>query len=137
MKKKIIAVIVALALIAGAVYGIPYAVKKTTAGAPVMVVKAGDLNYGGYYNDSSMMMGYVTSDASQDIYLLDTQTVQESLQSEDQIVRLFALLDRRVGKRTLQKLREGLDAQTPAFRRFWAIRMVAEGLDPAGLPQAI
>ena len=67
----------------------------------------------------------------------DTQTVQESLQSEDQIVRLFALLDRRVGKRTLQKLREGLDAQTPAFRRFWAIRMAAEGLDPAGLPQAI
>ena len=55
----------------------------------------------------------------------DTQTVQESLQSEDQIVRLFALLDRRVGKRTLQKLREGLDAQTPAFRRFWAIRMAA------------
>ena len=58
----------------------------------------------------------------------DTQTVQESLQSGDQIVRLFALLDRRVGKRTLQKLREGLDAQTPAFRRFWAIRMAAEGL---------
>lgn len=61
----------------------------------------------------------------------DTQTVQESLQSEDQIVRLFALFDRRVGKRTLLKLREGLDAQPPAFQRFWAIRMEAEGLAPA------
>ena len=67
----------------------------------------------------------------------DTQTVQESLQSEDQIVRLFALFDRRVGKRTLLKLREGLDAQPPAFQRFWAIRMAAEGLAPAGSPQAI
>lgn len=66
----------------------------------------------------------------------DTQTVQESLQSGDQIVRLFALLDRRVGKRTLLRLGEGLDAQTSAFRRFWAIRMAAEGLTPAG-PQAI
>ena len=61
----------------------------------------------------------------------DTQTVQESLQSGDRIVRLFALLDRRVGKRTLLKLREGLDAQPPAFQRFWTIRMAAEGLAPA------
>ena len=67
----------------------------------------------------------------------DTQTVQESLQSEDQIVRLFALLDRRVGKRTLLKLQEGLDAQPPAFQRFWAIRMEAEGLVPASPRQAI
>ena len=67
----------------------------------------------------------------------DTQSVTESLQSGDQIVRLFALFDRRVGKRTLLKLREGLDTQTPAFQRFWAIRMAAEGLTPSEQPQAI
>ena len=67
----------------------------------------------------------------------DTQSVTESLQSGDQIVRLFALFDRRVGKRTLLKLREGLDTQTPAFQRFWTIRMAAEGLTPSEQPQAI
>ena len=67
----------------------------------------------------------------------DTQTVQESLQSEDQIVRLFALFDRRVGKRTLLKLREGLDAQTPAFQKLYAIRMEAEGLISPEQPPAI
>ena len=66
----------------------------------------------------------------------DTQTVKKSLQSDNQIVRLFALFDRRVGKRTLLKLRDGLAAQPPAFQRFWAIRMAAEGLAPEQ-PQAI
>ena len=59
-------------------------------------------------------------------HLFDTQSVQESLCSENRIVRLFAVLDRRVGRRTLMKLRDSLSTQTPAFRKLYEIRMQAE-----------
>ena len=59
-------------------------------------------------------------------HIFDTQSVQESLCSENRIVRLFAVLDRRVGRRTLMKLRDSLPTQTPAFRKLYEIRMQAE-----------
>ena len=59
-------------------------------------------------------------------HLFDTQPVQQSLCSENRIVRLFAVLDRRVGRRTLMKLRDSLPTQTPAFRKLYEIRMQAE-----------
>ena len=59
-------------------------------------------------------------------HLFDTQPVQQSLCSENRIVRLFAVLDRRVGRRTLTKLRDSLSTQTPAFRKLYEIRMQAE-----------
>ena len=59
-------------------------------------------------------------------HLFDTQHVQQSLCSENRIVRLFAVLDRRVGRRTLMKLRDSLSTQTPAFRKLYEIRMQAE-----------
>ena len=59
-------------------------------------------------------------------HIFDTQSVQESLCSENRIVRLFAVLDRRVGRRTLMKLRDSLSTQTPAFRKLYEIRMQAE-----------
>ena len=59
-------------------------------------------------------------------HLFDTQPVQQSLCSENRIVRLFAVLDSRVGRRTLTKLRDSLSTQTPAFRKLYEIRMQAE-----------
>lgn len=59
-------------------------------------------------------------------HLFDTQPVQQSLCSENRIVRLFAVLDRRVGRRTLMKLRDSLSTQTPAFRKLYEIRMQVE-----------
>ena len=59
-------------------------------------------------------------------HLFDTQPVQQSLCSENRIVRLFAVLDHRVGRRTLMKLRDSLSTQTPAFRKLYEIRMQAE-----------
>ena len=59
-------------------------------------------------------------------HIFDTQSIQESLCSENRIVRLFAVLDRRVGRRTLTKLRASLSSQTPAFQKLYEIRMQAE-----------
>ena len=68
-----------------------------------------------------------------DFYLsfqaFDNQSIEASLHSKNQLVRVFAILDRRVGKRTLRKLRETIETEPEVFRCFYAIRMEAEGLD--------
>ncbi len=68
-----------------------------------------------------------------DLYLsfqeFDNQSIEASLHSKNQLVRIFAILDRRVGKRTLCKLRETIETEPEVFRCFYAIRMDAEGLD--------
>ena len=57
-----------------------------------------------------------------------SQPVQESIHSENPAVRMFAVLDRRVGKRTLRTLRSELDEQPPWLRPIYQLRFEAEGL---------
>jgi hypothetical protein len=57
--------------------------------------------------------------------------IEDSLASSDFVVRGFAMLDRRVGKRTLASLAEG-DEPNPFVRRMLALRRSAEGLDTRG-----
>ena len=54
--------------------------------------------------------------------------IQTALTSENPIVRMFAVLDRRVGKRTLEKLREQADAQPQWLQFYYQLRLSAEGL---------
>ncbi len=56
------------------------------------------------------------------------QSIEKSLLSENEIVRIFAILDRRVGKRRLQKIKESITDQSQVFQEFFAIRMFEEGL---------
>lgn len=58
----------------------------------------------------------------------DNQSIEESLQSKDLLVRIFAVLDRRVGKRRLLKMRDTIQDEPMNFQTFYAIRMEAEGL---------
>ncbi len=58
----------------------------------------------------------------------NNQSIEKSLNSENLIVRIFAVLDRRVGKRTLLKLEESIQNEPVNFQTFYAIRMEAEGL---------
>lgn len=59
----------------------------------------------------------------------DTQDVAESLQSEDPLVRVLAVLDRRVGKRRLAALRDrGFAGEPEWVQRFYRLRLEAEGL---------
>ena len=57
------------------------------------------------------------------------QSIEASLNSQNQLVRIFAVLDRRTGKRTLYKLKERIDTESEIFRLFYAIRMDAEGIN--------
>lgn len=54
------------------------------------------------------------------------QDIQESLHSNNPLTRMFAILDRRVGKRTLTKLKCELDKQPQWLQQIYLLRFDAE-----------
>ena len=60
--------------------------------------------------------------------IFDNQSIDESLLSKNPIVRILALLDRRLGKRRLVHLGESMEHELNWVRAFYVIRMQAEGL---------
>lgn len=56
----------------------------------------------------------------------DNQSIAESLVSKNALVRMFALLDRRTGKRTLEKLRQPMQAEPQWLQMIYYIRLEAE-----------
>ena len=58
----------------------------------------------------------------------DNQSIEKSLVSENPLVRIFALLDHRLGKRRLLALEESMEQELDWVRAFYVIRMQAEGL---------
>ena len=83
--KKITAAVLALIIGAAAVFGIAAAVRATTS-STVMVVRASELNYGEYLDWQNSVAGMITTDAEQDVYLSDTEVVEEVLVAEGQSV---------------------------------------------------
>lgn len=58
----------------------------------------------------------------------DNQNIDKSLSSDNLIVRIFAILDRRVGKRRLISMRNFMEDQPSVFQELYAIRVHHEGL---------
>jgi len=58
----------------------------------------------------------------------DNQSIEKSLDSENMLVRIMAVLDRRVGKRRLMIMLENIEKEEESFREFLAIRTEFEGL---------
>lgn len=58
----------------------------------------------------------------------DNQSIEKSLESENLIVRIFAVLDRRVGKRRLKILADNINEQTEIIGKFINIRLNAESI---------
>lgn len=59
-------------------------------------------------------------------------SIADALASEDYIVKILAILDRRVGRRTLQRIADAGDyrAYPPWVRQFYALRLAEAHLDP-------
>lgn len=55
-------------------------------------------------------------------------SISENLNSENAIVRMLAILDRRVGKRQLLKLVDKVDKEPEWLRQFYIIRLEGEGI---------
>lgn len=60
--------------------------------------------------------------------IFDNQSIEESLDSSNPLVRILALLDRRVGKRRLTVLESNMEQELPWVRVFYHVRLEAEGL---------
>lgn len=54
------------------------------------------------------------------------QDIQESIHSNNSLIRMFAILDRRVGKRTLTKLKSEWDRQPQWLQQIYLLRFAAE-----------
>lgn len=54
--------------------------------------------------------------------------IEELLTSKDPIMRILCLIDRRVGKRTLRKMRESIDEEHSLVQYFYQLRCEAEDI---------
>ena len=54
------------------------------------------------------------------------QGIQDSICSSNPIIRMFAVLDRRIGKRTLSKMQTSIDEQPEWLRQFYELRLHTE-----------
>lgn len=61
-------------------------------------------------------------------YEFSEQSITKSLNSPNALVRMFAVLDRRTGKRTLMKLAERFPKEPEWLARIYMIRLEAEGI---------
>ncbi len=58
----------------------------------------------------------------------ECQSIEQSLASENLLIRIFAVLDRRVGKRRLRRIQQDIQKEPATFQLFFALRARAEGL---------
>ncbi len=54
--------------------------------------------------------------------------ISESQQSDNPIVRMFAVLDRRTGKRSLEKMKQTISLQPEWLQKFYLLRIDAENV---------
>lgn len=54
------------------------------------------------------------------------QSIEDSIHSQNPLIRMFAVLDRRVGKRTLNKLKSEIEQQPLWLQQFYKLRISAE-----------
>ena len=72
---------------------------------------------------------YTTNEIFHSLNSYKKSTIEDSLNSEDPIVRMFAILDRRVGKRTLKKLKSEVKYQPKWLQFFYYLRFEAEDIN--------
>lgn len=71
---------------------------------------------------------YTDQEFSQALSIYRNQNIGESLTSINPIVRMFAILDRRVGKRNLKDLALSLESQPDWLREVYKFRIYKEGM---------
>ncbi|MDE5588308.1 MAG: hypothetical protein K2J60_04090 [Acetatifactor sp.] len=82
-----------------------------------------------YMDDTALKLGIFDEYCFYEAFnKFDNQSIEASLKSDDLIVRIFAVLDRRIGKRRLELMKETIADEPETFREFYAIRAKAEGL---------
>ena len=124
--KKILAVLITLALIAGIVGSVIYAVQRSSR-KRITVYRASELNYAGYgFDAGSTMEGYVTADAAQNVYASGELVVKEILVRRGQEVFVGdALLTYDTDKTRMNLEKEELSLQQIQLQLDVAMRNLA------------
>ena len=87
-KKRGLAIVLAIAVALAALYGIGFAVRRTTSGKTAMVVLAGDLNYGWYSGEGGTSVdGTVATAATQNVYVTASETIAQIYVQEGDTVK--------------------------------------------------
>ena len=82
-----------------------------------------------YMDDTALKLGIFDQRCFYSAFSeFDNQDIETSLKSDNLIVRIFAVLDRRVGKRRLVSMKATITEEPDTFQVFYAIRLKAEGL---------
>ena len=69
---------------------------------------------------------YTDGEFCEALEIYRNQNIRESIFSSNPIIRMFAVLDRRVGKRTISKMKNIIDEQPEWLRQFYKLRIDAE-----------
>lgn len=56
------------------------------------------------------------------------QSIKDSINSENPLERMFAILDRRIGKRTLRNMKDSLEKQEEWIKFFYQLRIDSENI---------
>ena len=68
---------------------------------------------------------YTDGEICEALEVYRNQQIDDSIRSENQLVKMFALLDRRAGRRTLLKLKETMEAQPTWLQQIYTVRLEA------------
>lgn len=75
--------------------------------------------------DEGIFAQYDFFDAVEESFLLP---IEESLKSNNMLIKIFALVDRRVGKRALEKMKQSILCVKEIVQFFYTLRCKAEGI---------
>lgn len=85
-------------------------------------------NYWAEKENASVHQQFDDTDFAKALKEYRSSDIQTSIKSENPIVRMFAVLDRRTGKRTLSELKNNLSEQPEWLRFFYELRLSSENL---------
>ena len=136
--KRILSIILVIVLCAAAAVGVAFAVKKTTSGGTVMVISADSLNYNWYFGGSEESVdGKVTTDATQNVYVSESDTIKRVWVQEGDTVKKndilleydtelaeIALAQRQL---ELDQIRLNMDVAERNLNTLRSLRPVSEG----------
>ncbi len=72
---------------------------------------------------------YTDEEFCEALEIYRNQDIRDSINSCNPLVRMFAVLDRRIGKRTLEKISDTIKEQPEWLRQFYVLRMIAEKIN--------
>lgn len=71
---------------------------------------------------------YTDYEFSEALIAYRKQSIDESITSYNPMIRMLAIVDRRIGKRRLAKLKDDVGKQPEWLRSFYLARMKSEGI---------